>query len=77
MKRLFCTTITVFDGTMEYPFILHIKAESSEHAAKCARKILLEEYDGDPSLPDFDANSIDDIFDIFTFEVDQSAIYEA
>jgi hypothetical protein len=70
MKRLFCTTIT--DGALEHPIILHIKAESSEHAEKCARKHLLEEYDGDPSLPNFDSNNVDDIFDIFTFEVGEA-----
>lgn len=69
MKRLFCTVVTDFDGTLESPIIFHIKAESMEHAEKCARELMVE-YN-------YEEKELDDFFDMFTFEVRETDITEA
>jgi hypothetical protein len=69
MKRLFCTSVTDFDGNLEGPIIFHIKAETMQHAEACAREQLIESG--------YDDASIDDTFDMFTFEVSESDIVEA
>ena len=69
MKRLFCSVVTDFNGTFDSPVIFHIRAETMDHAEKCTREQLVEYgYDND---------TIDDNFDMFTFEVNEVDIIEA
>jgi hypothetical protein len=69
MKRLFCTVVTDINGVLESPIVWHVNAETMQKAEDLAREMLVE-YNYD------DAN-IDEIFDIFTFEVTSSEIIEA
>ena len=69
MKRLFCTVVTDFDGTMESPLIFHIKAESMQKAEECSRELLMEHG--------YEEKELDDLFDLFTFEVLDVDIVEA
>lgn len=69
MKRLFCTVVTDINGVLESPIVWHVNAETMQKAEDLAREMLVE-YNYD------DAN-IDEIFDIFTFEVTKSEIIEA
>jgi len=69
MKRLFCTVVTDFNGTFDSPIIFHIRAETMDHAEKCTREQLVE-YG-------YDKETIDDNFDMFTFEVSEADIIEA
>jgi len=69
MKRLFCTVVTDLNGTFESPIIFHIQAETMDHAEKCTREQLVESGYGD--------ETIDDSFDMFTFEVSEADIIEA
>jgi len=69
MKRLFCTEVTDLNGTFESPIIFHIQAETMDHAEKCTREQLVESGYGD--------ETIDDSFDMFTFEVSEADIIEA
>jgi hypothetical protein len=61
MKRLFCTSVTDFDGNFESPIIFHIRAESTDDAEKCTREHLVESG--------YDKETIDETFDMVTFEV--------
>lgn len=69
MKRLFCSVVTDLNGTFESPIIFHIKAETMDHAETCAREQLLE-YE-------YSEETIDEDFEIFTFEVSEADIIEA
>lgn len=70
MKRLFCTVVTDFDGQFDSPLIFHTKAETSEQAEDRARGELVEYHE----LASLD--EVDDMFDIFTFEVTEADIIE-
>jgi hypothetical protein len=69
MKRLFCTVVTDFDGTLDSPIIFHIKAITMEKAEECAREQLVE-YG-------YEDSELDDLFETFTFEVGEADIIEA
>ena len=69
MKRLFCTVVTDFDGTLESPVIFHIKAITMDHAEACAREQLVE--------LGYEDSELDDLFDMFTFPVQDGDIIEA
>lgn len=69
MKRLFCTVVTDFDGTLESPVIFHIRAETMDHAETCAREQLVE--------LGYEDSELDDMFDMFTFPVQERDIIEA
>lgn len=69
MKRLFCTVVTDYDGTLESPIIFHIKAETMEKAEECSRELIVE-YG-------YEDGELDDLFDMFTFEVTEADITEA
>lgn len=68
-KRLFCTVVTDFDGTLESPVIFHINAITMDHAETCAREQLVE--------LGYEDSELDDMFDMFTFEVSATDIIEA
>lgn len=69
MKRLFCSVVTDFDGVLESPVIFHIKADTMDHAEKCTREQLVE--------LGYEDEELDDLFEIFTFEVSEADIIEA
>lgn len=69
MKRLFCTVVTDYDGSLESPIIFHIKAETMEKAEECSRELLIEYC--------YEEEELADRFDMFTFEVTESDITEA
>ena len=69
MKRLFCTVVTDFQGTFESPVIFHTQAETMDHAEKCTREQLVE-YG-------YDTETIDEHFEMITFEVSEADIIEA
>ena len=68
MKKLFCTVVTDFDGTLDSPIIYHTRAEDVESVEKHVREELVELGWNDEEL--------DDLFDIFTFPVRQEDIIE-
>ena len=68
-KRLFCTVVTDFDGTLESPVIFHINAITMDHAERCAREQLVE--------LGYEDSELDDTFDMFTFEVSEADIIDA
>jgi hypothetical protein len=68
MKRLFCTVVTDFDGTLDSPIIFHIRTETVEKAEVCSRKLLAEYVYEDEELADR--------FNMFTFEVNDTDIEE-
>lgn len=68
MKKLFCTVVTDYDGQLESPIIYHTKCETKEQAEVHVHEELVE-YG-------YDVETIDETFDIFSFEITERDIVE-
>jgi len=68
MKKLFCTVVTDWDGTLDSPIIYHTRAENPDQVAKHIAEEL-EELGYEPEQQA-------DTFDVFTFEVRDLDIQE-
>jgi hypothetical protein len=69
MKKLFCTVVTDFDGTMESPEIFHTKTETPAKATERIKAEYLERG--------FSEETFEEQFEAFTFEVTDLDIIEA
>jgi hypothetical protein len=68
MKKLFCTVVTDYDGTLAGPMIFHTRAEKPADVEPHIREELCE--------LGFEDSVLDDIFEVFTFEVSDLDIIE-
>jgi len=68
MKKLFCTVVTDYDGSMASPTIFHTRAEKLADVEPHIREELCE--------LGFEDSELDHIFEVFTFEVSDLDIIE-
>jgi hypothetical protein len=71
MKKVFVVVVEDFGaGVLDSTIVLHIRAEGTHSAIRCARETLVSEFF-------LDDETIEDDLDLYAFELKENNIYEA